>query len=62
MTAGSYDGARHSTRLFSIIRTARINDLNVSRYLEYVIKNLHKIDLGDLLPYSPTIQKLFKNV
>ena len=62
MTAGSYDGARYSTRLFSIIRTARINDLNVSRYLEYVIKNLHKIDLGDLLPYSPGIIKLFKNV
>ncbi|MDO9629894.1 MAG: IS66 family transposase, partial [Acholeplasmataceae bacterium] len=37
MTSGSYDGARYTTLLFSIIRTARINDLNVSKYLEYVL-------------------------
>ncbi len=61
MTAGSYDGARYSTLLFSIIRTARINDLNVSRYLEHVLDHIGKKPLEDLLPYSPNIIKSFRN-
>lgn len=61
MTAGSYDGARYSTLLFSIIRTARINDLNVSKYLEYILDNIHKKPMDDLLPYSPNIIKAFQN-
>jgi len=61
MTSGSYAGARYSTRLFSIIRTARINDLNVSKYLEYVLDNIQKKNIEDLLPYSPSIIKAFTN-
>ena len=61
MTSGSYAGARYSTRLFSIIRTARINDLNVSKYLEYVLDNIQKKNIEDLLPYSPSIIKAFSN-
>jgi transposase len=61
MTAGSYDGARYSTLLFSIIRTARINDLNVSKYLEYVLDNIHRKEMDDLLPYSPSIIRTFQN-
>ena len=61
MTSGSYDGARYTTLLFSIIRTARINDLNVSKYLEYVLDNIQSIKLEDLLPYSPKLDKSLKN-
>ena len=61
MTAGSYDGARYSTLLFSIIRTARINNLNVSQYLEYVLDNINLKEMDDLLPYSPFIIRTFTN-
>ncbi|MBU1141666.1 MAG: IS66 family transposase [Firmicutes bacterium] len=61
MTSGSYDGARYTTLLFSIIRTARLNDLNVSQYLEYVLNNIQKKDIQDLLPYSPSIINALKN-
>jgi transposase len=62
MTSGSYDGARYTTVLFSIIRTARINDLNVSKYLEYLLDHIQKIDIQELLPYHPDIIKNLKNV
>ncbi|MFH2117701.1 MAG: transposase, partial [Bacillota bacterium] len=61
MTCGSYAGARYTTLLFSIIRTARLNDLNVSQYLEYVLNNIQKKDIQDLLPYSPSIINALKN-
>jgi hypothetical protein len=61
MTSGSYDGARYTTLLFSIIRTARMNDLNVSRYLEYVLDNIQTKKLEDLLPYSPKLDKSLRN-
>jgi hypothetical protein len=61
MTSGSYDGARYTTLLFSIIRTARINDLNVSKYIEYVLDNIQTKKLEDLLPYSPKLDKSLKN-
>jgi len=61
MTAGSYDGARYGTLLFSIIRTARINDLNVSQYLEYVLDHIHRKELDDILPYSPFVIRTFTN-
>lgn len=61
MTSGSYDGARYTTKLFSIIRTAKINDLNVSKYLEYVLDNLNKKPIEELLPYSPSMIKLLRN-
>lgn len=61
MTSGSYDGARYTTLLFSIIRTARMNDLNVSKYLEYVLDNIQTKDIKDLLPYSSKLDKSLKN-
>ncbi|WP_231756793.1 IS66 family transposase [Mariniplasma anaerobium] len=61
MTSGSYDGARYTTKLFSIIRTARINDVNVSKYLEYVLDNINKKEIKDLLPYSPSVINMLKN-
>ncbi len=61
MTSGSYDGARYTTLLFSIIRTARINDLNVSKYLEYVLDHIQTKDIKDLLPYSSSLDKSLRN-
>jgi hypothetical protein len=61
MTSGSYDGARYTTLLFSIIRTARINDLNVSKYLEYVLDNIQTKAIKDLLPYSEKLDKSLRN-
>lgn len=56
-TSGSYAGARYSGKLFSIIQTCKINNVNVENYLEYVIKNLNKLPIEDLLPYSKKLPK-----
>ena len=61
MTSGSYDGARYTTLLFSIIRTARMNDLNVSKYLEYVLDHIQTKDIKDLLHYSSSLDKSLRN-
>ncbi len=52
MTSGSYAGARYTTVIFSIIRTALINHLDIQKYLFYLLNNLDKMPLDDLLPYS----------
>jgi len=61
MTSGSYDGARYTTLLFSIIRTARMNDLNVSKYLEYVLDHIQTKPIKDLLPYSEKLDQSLRN-
>ncbi len=55
MTAGSYAGARYTTIIFSIIRTALINHLDIQKYLIYLLNNLDKIPLEELLPYAPNL-------
>jgi len=57
MTAGSYAGARYTTTIFSIIRTALINHLDIQKYLIYLLDHLGKLDIGDLLPYSEKLPK-----
>ena len=54
-TSGSYDGARYTTILFSIIRTAIINGLDPYRYIKYVLENIKNIPIDDLLPYSKEV-------
>ena len=51
-TSGSYDGARYTTILFSIIRTAIINCLDVQKYLCWLLSNINTLPIDDLLPYS----------
>lgn len=56
-TAGSYAGARYTTIIFSVVRTAVINNLNVEEYLNHILNELPKIgeeqeSLKKLLPYS----------
>ena len=62
MTSGSYDGARYTTILFSIIRTAIINNINVSEYLEYLLDNINDQPISNLLPYSDKLPKTLKNI
>ena len=57
MTSGSYAGARYTTLLFSIIRTAKMNNVEVSKYLEYVLDNIQTKKINDLLPYSEKLPK-----
>ena len=37
--------------LFSIIRTAIINHLDVQKYSLYIIENIEKLDVSTLTPY-----------
>lgn len=56
-TSGSYAGARFTTKLFSIVQTARINNINVEKYLNYVFNNIDIKSIDELLPYSKDIAK-----
>lgn len=62
MTSGSYAGARYTTIIFSIIRTAKLNNLQVSKYLEYVLDNIQTKEIKDLLPYNKNIPKTLINI
>ncbi|MBM7453186.1 hypothetical protein JN09_000508 [Acholeplasma morum] len=53
--------ARYTTVLFSIIQTAKINNLQVSKYLEYVLDHLNHKSIDELLPYSKSIPKTLQN-
>lgn len=59
-TSGSYAGARYTSKLFSIIQTCKINNINVEQYLEYVLNNINKISINDLTPYSKHISEIIK--
>ena len=59
-TSGSYAGARYTSKLFSIIQTCRINNINVEKYLEYVLNNINKLNAVDLTPYSKHISEVIK--
>lgn len=57
-----------SASVYSIMETARANDLNVDTYLEYLLLYLpdtdwqnHPEDLDDLMPWSKTVQKNVKH-
>lgn len=45
-------GAEVTGKLFSIVQTARSNGLNVEKYINYVIENIDKKNINELLPYS----------
>ena len=59
-TSGSYAGAAITTKLFSIIQTAVINNINVEQYLNYVFQNINKEPIENLLPYSDNIRSKIK--
>ena len=53
--AKTENGAQASGVLFSIIQTTKANGLSVEKYLEYVFKNIKKIKIDELLPWSEKI-------
>ena len=55
-TSGSYAGARYTTKLFSIVQTCKINNINVERYFDCVLKNINNEQIENLLPYSSKIK------
>lgn len=59
-TAGSYVGARITGKIFSIVQTCKINNVNVSKYIEYVLENISTIPIEELLPYSKEITNKLK--
>ena len=59
-TSGSYAGTSITTKLFSIIQTAVINNINVEKYLNYVFENISKEPIENLLPYSKNIKDKLK--
>lgn len=48
------------TILFSIIQSARINGLNVEKYITYLLQNINKKKLEELTPYSEDINNDFR--
>ena len=62
-TSGSYAGARYISKLFSIIQTARANNLDTYQYLNFLLKNIKnkEISIESLLPYSNKMRKKFSN-
>ena len=61
MFATSSAGARASALVYSVVQTAKENDLNVRSYISYLLEKLPNIDLQDseafqhLLPWSDTL-------
>ena len=54
------NGAQASGILFSIIQTAKANGLCIERYLEYILNNINKIKIDDILPWSEKLPKELK--
>ena len=53
----SADGAITTDKLFSIVQIARANGLKSEQYLTYVISNINKKDINELLPWSESLPK-----
>lgn len=56
-TSGSYAGTTTTTKLFSIFKTAIINDINFENNFNYLFENINKEPIDDLLPYSINIKE-----
>ena len=51
------DGATTTGKLFSLVQTARANGVKSEQYIAYVISNINKKDINDLLPWSDKLPK-----
>ena len=51
------DGAITTGKLFSLVQTARANGVKSEQYIAYVISNINKKDINDLLPWSDKLPK-----
>ncbi|WP_306307313.1 IS66 family transposase [Cellulosilyticum ruminicola] len=65
--ANSVKGANASATVYSIIETAKVNKLNVFKYLRYLLQEIPNMDfknkseiLDQLLPWNENIKKICK--
>lgn len=67
LIANTPQGAKASAVTYSIIETAKENDLNPFEYLNYLFENLPNVDINDsevldsLLPWSSTLPESCKS-
>lgn len=54
------NGADTTAQAYSIVQTARANGLIAEKYIKYVLENINKKDISELLPWSPTLPKYIK--
>lgn len=52
-------GAELSSRIFTIVQTARANGIAVEKYLAFVLENIEKIPVKDLLPWGKIANERF---
>lgn len=55
--AKSEKGASISSRIFTVVQTAKANALIVDKYLEYALRYINKVPIEDLLPWSEKLPK-----
>ncbi len=56
--AGSYQGARHSSVMFTLVQNALLNGLDVRKYIGYVFENIKKAEsMESLMPYSDEMKR-----
>lgn len=60
--AGSDDGGERAAAIYTLIGTAKLNDLNPEAYLHYVLERIadHPVNkIGELLPWNIVKQASF---
>ena len=53
-------GATASARLYSLIETAKANELKIYDYLVWMFENIHVLSADELLPWSEKIPKIIR--
>ena len=53
--SNTMQGAAASARLYSIIETAKVNNLKIYDYLVWLFENIHILPTKELLPWSAKI-------
>ena len=66
--ADSVDGAKANATIYSIIETAKVNKLNIEKYIKYLLNELPQLEsiqdeasLKKYLPWSEEIPDEIKN-
>lgn len=56
----THNGAEVTGKMFSIVQTAKANGLKSELYMKYVIENINKTDISNLLPWSSSLPENLK--
>jgi transposase len=54
------NGADAAAAIFTVVQTARLNKLNVERYLACVLEKIGSIDISELMPWSNSLPSSLK--